>query len=373
MTARVRTFPFYPMDFMTDDAVAMMSLAARGAYITLLCRSWLSPTPGIIPNDDVLLARLSDAREQWPALREEVMRAFKRRGGTWVQERMVRERTCQIVRYNRALSGAKKTNRKRWGTKSLSRSPSHTALEQVHEPVQLPVEPLEIPKSPPLEDEHSQQHESLSARLSGRLSGRLNVALDSKTLGSSKASSSSKSSGLSKAEETKSTSPCPFDRFWAAYPLRQGKAKARASWAKHRPPIDAVLAAIETQKGWRRWLEGFIPLPATWLNQHRWEDEPEPTLKGTKDSPKPLSQKAVVPVEGGVEVGSQEWVLKEATKMLKTSLHQAGLDGSAWEKVDPVLREHYTSRRWPNPMSLVVTVGEDMRYRRILVEANHVR
>jgi len=48
-------FQFYPADFLSDENVAMMSLAGRGAYITLLCYCWRE---GSIPADPGRLSRL---------------------------------------------------------------------------------------------------------------------------------------------------------------------------------------------------------------------------------------------------------------------------------------------------------------------------
>ena len=41
-------------------------------------------------------------------------------------------------------------------------------------------------------------------------------------------------------------------------------------------PVESLLTAIERQKCGRQWQEDggkYIPNPATWLNQGRWEDE----------------------------------------------------------------------------------------------------
>ena len=67
-----------------------------------------------------------------------------------------------------------------------------------------------------------------------------------------------------------------FADWYAAYPLKVGKEAARRAWvktARQRPPLPALLAAVASQKNSRRWREGFVPNPATWLNQHRWADE----------------------------------------------------------------------------------------------------
>ena len=72
-----------------------------------------------------------------------------------------------------------------------------------------------------------------------------------------------------------------FDAFWAAYPLRKNRVKAYQAFAKIDPDaqlLEGMLLAIRKQKNWRYFREGYIPLPATWLNGHRWEDEQEPEI-----------------------------------------------------------------------------------------------
>ena len=71
-----------------------------------------------------------------------------------------------------------------------------------------------------------------------------------------------------------------FEDFWKAYPNKKDKQKAIVAWAKHEPDLQKVLKALKTQKNSEQWKkdEGrFIPLPTTWLNGARWEDE----VKGT--------------------------------------------------------------------------------------------
>ncbi len=68
-----------------------------------------------------------------------------------------------------------------------------------------------------------------------------------------------------------------FEAFWAAYPNKVGKDAARTAWRKRHPTAELtakIVAAVEAQKSWPKWQEGFIPNPATWLNQGRWQDEP---------------------------------------------------------------------------------------------------
>lgn len=90
-----------------------------------------------------------------------------------------------------------------------------------------------------------------------------------------------------RARETLTATPTATDerfaRFWQAYPNRTGKGAARKSWTKLNPSEDLtvrILGAIAQQKTWPAWTRDdgrFIPHPATWLNQTRWEDEPVQT------------------------------------------------------------------------------------------------
>ena len=91
--------------------------------------------------------------------------------------------------------------------------------------------------------------------------------------------------------ESKSNPNCAsaFDVFWQAYPRKTGKAAARKAFDKAKPPLDVVLKAIEAQKHsaqWQRDNGQYIPYPATWLNQGRWEDEVQETELPAKLEPR---------------------------------------------------------------------------------------
>ena len=70
-----------------------------------------------------------------------------------------------------------------------------------------------------------------------------------------------------------------FDEFWKAYPKKQGKDLAKTSFVKRKVSkelLQQMLQAIEQQKStdqWKKESGQFIPAPATWLNQGRWQDE----------------------------------------------------------------------------------------------------
>jgi uncharacterized protein YdaU (DUF1376 family)/ribosomal protein S27AE len=69
-----------------------------------------------------------------------------------------------------------------------------------------------------------------------------------------------------------------FVSFWQAYPRKVGRAAALKSWKKGTPPLDKCLLTLSWQCKSEQWTkEGgqYIPLPATWLNQARWQDIPD--------------------------------------------------------------------------------------------------
>ena len=69
--------------------------------------------------------------------------------------------------------------------------------------------------------------------------------------------------------------------FWNIYPKKKKKKEALTAWLKISPPIQPVLNAIGWQKRQRDWVKEdgkFIPHPASYINGHRWEDEPDEDL-----------------------------------------------------------------------------------------------
>ncbi len=88
------------------------------------------------------------------------------------------------------------------------------------------------------------------------------------------------------SDDTPSNNGELFDRFWTEYPRKVGKVKCRQIWARLKPSAELaekIVAAVKAYKRTDQWQKDngeFIPHPATWLNQERWEDEipvlPEP-------------------------------------------------------------------------------------------------
>ena len=99
----------------------------------------------------------------------------------------------------------------------------------------------------------------------------------------SKSESESESKSESKCKEEKeslysNTPPLsPFERFWLAYPRKEGRGEAERVFREVKVPVEVLLRAIAVQRGSPQWQkEGgrYIPSPARWLSQKRWEDRP---------------------------------------------------------------------------------------------------
>lgn len=70
-----------------------------------------------------------------------------------------------------------------------------------------------------------------------------------------------------------------FERFWEAYPKKVGKKAAGNAFMRVLVDTDTLIDAVEKQKRSEQWTKEngrYIPNPATWLNQGRWEDELQP-------------------------------------------------------------------------------------------------
>ena len=82
-----------------------------------------------------------------------------------------------------------------------------------------------------------------------------------------------------KKTKIENTSDFDFNEFWDLFPRKQGRGKAKEAFMKAVKDVglEAVMAGV------RRYAADpnlpdpqFVPLPATWLNQERWDDGPLP-------------------------------------------------------------------------------------------------
>ena len=74
------------------------------------------------------------------------------------------------------------------------------------------------------------------------------------------------------------SSDADFEKWWIHYPRKVAKGDARKAWfqtASIRPPVENVIKATVLARNCESWTKDggmFIPYPATWLRDERWDD-----------------------------------------------------------------------------------------------------
>lgn len=84
---------------------------------------------------------------------------------------------------------------------------------------------------------------------------------------------------LTKEQNKKNIIKENFEKFWQSYPKKQNKSKTEIWFKKNKPNeelMNLILEKLELFKKTKEWKKNngqFIPMPTTWLNGKRWEDE----------------------------------------------------------------------------------------------------
>lgn len=234
-------FPFYVNDFISDEKLKPCSAESTGVYIRIMCELHKSEDYGAISFDE-LDDRTDDicydfARKFVPFLpyafdviHRGLTELVKRRvliieGETLYQKRMVRDGNISDTRARAGSSGG------------LSKA------------------------------------EKYSKKLA-------------KPVAKTKQNTGSGYDNENDIESEPTLDEVRFTEFWEAYPNKKGKKAALAAWKKAKVTKELherILAAIRLQKTGRQWKKDngqYIPNPATWINQGRWDDAVEPDKPG---------------------------------------------------------------------------------------------
>ncbi len=85
-----------------------------------------------------------------------------------------------------------------------------------------------------------------------------------------------------KTKNKKSFNEQDWLEFWRAYPRKAGKQAALKAWHKALTQAEphVIIAAAARFRDDPNREDEFTPHPSTWLNQHRWEDDPLPKRGG---------------------------------------------------------------------------------------------
>jgi uncharacterized protein YdaU (DUF1376 family) len=266
-------FQFYAQDFYMGTL--SMSAAARGCYASMLAASWTNGPIENTPNAIAKAMSWGPSDPPYADLWREVQPKWVLTDAGWINERLERtRREQQDYRDKQAAKGrASAASRAKIEPESNHGSTAvATTVQPRHQPEGQPnTQPEANPSSSPL-------------------------IFDLQSLTSSSASEVQALSRTERAETVTAVLVTAFDDFWAAYPRKTGKGAASRKWAQIKPPLPAVLEAIKWQRLTPEWTKDggqFVPHPATWIHQRRWEDEPfnppQTTTYKPKDQNSPMA------------------------------------------------------------------------------------
>lgn len=229
--------PWYIGDYQRDTQ--HLSTLEHGAYRLLIDAYWCNRGP--LPDRDEDFARITRlSLSDWLATRSRIAPFFQPEDDPaspgavrWRHGRIDRELEKAIKQHDAKRLGAHLTNTRRWPIKSHS--------------------------------------DSLSDTDSGSLKGRPSPS-------PSPPSSPAPSESVPPIPQGGNGEDEAFERFWAAYPRRVGKGSAKKAFEKKHclSILPRILKAVGEQSGTVQWQKDggqFIPHPATWINQERWQDD----------------------------------------------------------------------------------------------------
>ena len=92
-----------------------------------------------------------------------------------------------------------------------------------------------------------------------------------------------------------------FEVFWQAYPRKESKPAAKKAFDKIHPDEELMQKIISSINSWKQsaqWQENggqFIPYPASWLNQQKWNDQP--SVSSSAPASASVQQRRVLPAQ----------------------------------------------------------------------------
>lgn len=248
-----RWIKFWPQDWQSDPGLRSCSMAARGLWIECIAIMHRGEpyghlaVNGAAPSAKRLASMVGSTEREVARLIEELRGAgvFSiTETGVIFSRRMVRDA--------RASEEGREAITKRWGKKGGNDTPNR---ENTRTPT---TNPIRGPCS--LEAEAEAETEDTSLR------------------------------SVSPARAPRSLPPDPrgFAEFWAAYPAKVGKAAARKAFPRAVKAAggdpDAIVFGLKARLHLFPPDPQFIPNPATWLNQGRWDDDPDTLFARTQRS-----------------------------------------------------------------------------------------
>jgi len=298
---RPAAFLFYARDWLSSAKTRLMTPEERGGYIDLLAHAWLAAEPGVLPDDDRVLAVLSGLGDRYPACRDGIRAAWdsETRPGFLIQPKMREVREAQRRRLTKASLMGKASAEARWAQRD-GWAPHHRSRFSVLGS-RSSVEPNPLNTCPAGPGETSPETgppDSKATALphpapapgpaspggpggAGRPPGAPPGAEAGLFGPQDSAGATGAHPGPGGGRSPRGRAGAAFEAFWSAWPrgrkagrLAAERAYARALARGADPAV--ILRGLERAKLSQRWADGYVKDPATWLNQGCWDDELAP-------------------------------------------------------------------------------------------------
>lgn len=319
-SGRLPAFQFYPADWRKDPGVQSLDFETRGIWWEIICLLHESDERGVLllngnPMPEDALCRLLGLDNQKLQSALSILLTYgvakRREDGAIYNSRMVRDESLRKkARENGHQGGnpALKGDYKAPGFVYAIRRASDNAIKigiaqnvtnrfnkikSTHKGDDLTL--IGVMPSQDMGQDEAALHQEFKGccimgewfKIEGNNLEKL-FTLMGLNKGETRASSSSSISSSSSPSGTNTPNPKPaapatpalsedFEKFWKLYPRKEAKAEAVKAWRKVNPAdvaaIHAALPIHAQSVGWQKEDGRFIPLPASWLNARRWEDE----------------------------------------------------------------------------------------------------
>lgn len=123
-----------------------------------------------------------------------------------------------------------------------------------------------------------------------------------------------------------------FQIFWDAYPKKIGKGKVEEWFKKNKPDdelVERMVDAVGNQVMSKQWQDPqYIPMPMTWLNQKRWEDELPPSQEAIRQ--KEVDKQYQLQME-------LEQLTRQESQRIHQQVHQANKPEVSDDELDDML------------------------------------
>lgn len=118
----LRDYAFYPLEFrrlFASETWILANAEERCAALCLWCEAWHGTPAGSLPDNDKMLAHLSQAGARWPKVKEQVLRGWVKCSDGRLYHSVVSEKALDAwAKHKKASSKGKAGASKRWGTKN---------------------------------------------------------------------------------------------------------------------------------------------------------------------------------------------------------------------------------------------------------------